>query len=91
MIRPSIEELSLNGKYNRYVLCIAISKGARMVTEEYIEQREMAEKLIANKATDKSIASMLKQDVREEKPVKTAINRFYNGELRIIESTLPSD
>ncbi|MGI6202811.1 MAG: hypothetical protein ACOYID_05330 [Eubacteriales bacterium] len=91
MIRPSVEELTQNGKYNRYVLCIAISKCARMVIDEYVEQRDMAEKLIANKETDKSIASMLRRDVRDDKPVKTAINRLYNGEFRIVDSSLPSD
>lgn len=91
MISPSLEELTQNGKYNRYILCIAISKCARLVTEEYLQQREMAEKLIANKETDKSIASMLKRDIRDEKPVKTAINRLYNGEYRIVDSSLYTD
>ena len=91
MIRPSVEELTQNGKYNRYVLCIAISKCARMVIDEYVEQRDMAEKLIANKETDKSIASMLRRDVRDDKPGKTAINRLYYGEFRIVDSALPSD
>ncbi len=83
MIYPSLEELTQNNKYNRYVLCVATSKCARLVTEEYLEQREIAEKLIANKDTDKSIASLLRRDVRDEKPVKTAINRLYHGEYRI--------
>lgn len=91
MIYPSLEELTQNNKYNRYVLCIAISKCAQMVTDEYLEQREMAEKLIANKETDKSIASMLRRDIRDEKPVKTAINRFYQGEYRIVDSSLQSN
>jgi hypothetical protein len=88
MIYPSLEELTQNNKYNRYVLCVAASKCARMVTEEYLEQREIAEKLIASKETDKSIASMLRRDIRDEKPVKTAINRLYQGEFRIKDSTL---
>ena len=88
MIYPSLEELTQKNKYNRYVLCVAASKCARMVTEEYLEQREIAEKLIASKETDKSIASMLRRDIRDEKPVKTAINRLYQGEYRIKDSSL---
>lgn len=82
MIYPSIEQLT-NGKFNRYALCIATAKCARMVTEEYVSQREAAEKMLANKETDKSIASMIRKDIRDEKAVKNAIRRLYNGEFRI--------
>lgn len=43
MIYPSIEQLT-NGKFNRYALCIATAKCARMVTEEYVSQREAGRK-----------------------------------------------
>ena len=82
MIYPSIEQLT-NGKFNRYALCIATAKCARMVTEEYVSQREAAEKMLANKETDKSIASMIRKDIRDENAVKNAIRRLYNGEFRI--------
>ena len=49
MISPTLEELQENGKYNRYELVIATSKCARIVTDEYVSQREYAERLIANK------------------------------------------
>ena len=88
MIYPSIEELTQNGKYNRYELCIAASKCARMVTEEYVEQREYAEKLLANKETDKSLASLIKREYRDEKAVKTAINRIYQGAYHIVDSSI---
>ena len=88
MIYPSVEELSQNGKYNRYILCIATAKCPRMVTDEYVRQREQAEKLIANKETDKSLASMIKRDIRDEKAVKNAINRLYQGEYRINDATI---
>ena len=88
MIYPSVEELSQSGKYNRYTLCIATAKCARMVTDEYVRQREQAEKLINNKETDKSLASMIKRDIRDEKAVKNAINRLYQGEYRINDSTI---
>ncbi|MBE6657674.1 MAG: DNA-directed RNA polymerase subunit omega [Ruminococcaceae bacterium] len=84
MIYPSIDEIT-KGQYNRYTLCIATAKCARIVTDEYVEQRELAEKMLANKETDKSLASMIKREIRDEKAVKTAIKRLYNGEFVICE------
>lgn len=83
MIYPSISDLSKNGKYNRYTLVIAASKCARVLTDEYVKQREYAEKLIANKATDKSLISMIKREYRDEKAVKSAIKRLHEGEFAI--------
>ncbi|MBQ8746614.1 MAG: hypothetical protein IJZ08_01940 [Clostridia bacterium] len=83
MIYPSISELSKDGKYNRYTLVIATSKCARVLTDEYVKQREYAEKLIANKATDKSLISMIKREYRDEKAVKSAIKRLHEGEFAI--------
>ena len=86
MIYPSIEDLT-KGKYNRYELVIATAKCARIVTDEYIKQRETAEKLIGDKQTDKSLSSMIKREHRDEKAVKNAINRLHNGEFRIVQKT----
>ena len=86
MIYPSVEELSQNGKYNRYILCTATAKCARMVTDEYVRQREQAEKLIANKETDKSLASMIKRDIRDEKAVKNAVAKLYAGEYKVVHT-----
>ncbi len=88
MIYPSIEELSKHGKYNRYTLCIATAKCARMVTDEYVRQREDAEKRIANKETDKSLASLIKRDIRDEKAVKNALTRLSSGEYYIDDSSI---
>ena len=85
MIYPSIDEIT-KGKYNRYTLCIATAKCARIVTDEYVEQRELAEKMLANKETDKSLASMIKKEIRDDKAVKTAIKRLYSGEFAIKEA-----
>lgn len=87
MIYPSISDLSKNGKYNRYTLVIATSKTARVLTDEYVKQREYAEKLIANKETDKSLISMIKREYRDEKAVKSAINRLHDGEFDIVPLT----
>ena len=84
MIYPSIDEIT-KGQYNRYTLCIATAKCARIVTDEYVEQRELAEKMLANEETDKSLASMIKREIRDEKAVKNAIKRLYNGDFVICE------
>ncbi len=84
MIFPSINDLS-KGKYNKYMLVIATAKCARVITDEYVMQREFAEKKIANKETDKSIAALIKKEYRDEKAVKTAVNRLYEGRFEIIE------
>ena len=52
MIEPTIAELT-KGKINRYELVIAIAKCARLVTDEYVSQRERADRMIANRETDK--------------------------------------
>jgi len=86
MIYPPIEELTRD--YNRYVLVIATAKCARTVTDEYVEQRELAERLLANKETDKSIAQMIKREYRDEKAVKTAIKRLYEKEYTIVPESM---
>lgn len=88
MIYPSVDELTQNNKYNRYTLVIAVAKCARMVTDEYVAQREVAERMLANKETDKSLASLIKKDFRDEKAVRIAINRLYHGEYRIVDSSI---
>lgn len=88
MISPTLEELQSHGKYNRYELVIATAKCARIVTDEYVKQREIAEKLIANKETDKSIAALIGSDYRDEKAVRIAINRLYNKDYNIVEESL---
>ncbi|MBQ7499730.1 MAG: DNA-directed RNA polymerase subunit omega [Clostridia bacterium] len=89
MMDPTIEELS-KGKYNRYTLVIATAKCARTVTDEYVKQRENAEKMIANKETDKPISSMIRKEYRDEKAVRTAINRLDSGEYKIIDESISS-
>ncbi len=88
MIYPSVDELTQNNKYNRYTLVIAVAKCARMVTDEYVNQRENAERMLANKETDKSLASLIKKDFRDEKAVRIGINRLYQGEYRIVDSSI---
>ena len=73
--------------YNRYALVVASAKCARIITDEYTKQREVAEKIAASsKDSEKksSIASMIKKEYRDEKAVKTAITGLYNGDFKII-------
>ena len=79
------------GKYNRYVVVTATAKCARLVTDEYCRSRENAERAIASKETDKSIASMINREIRDEKAVKCAIKRLSDGEYKIIDSTVPKE
>ena len=76
MIYPTLEELSQNGKYNRYTVTMAAAKGARMVTEEYCVERERAEQLVMRKETDKPMSALIDKELRDEKAVRTAVHRF---------------
>jgi len=84
MIYPPMQELTQDDKINRYELVIATAKCARKITDENVAQRELAEKALASKEADKSIANLVKKEFRDDKAVRTAINRIYNGEYEII-------
>ena len=86
MIYPSIAELTQDGKINRYTLVVATAKCARIITDEYVKQREYAEKLAMNKDNEKSknIAGLIRKEYRDEKAVKNAIAGLHSGEFRIL-------
>ncbi|MBE6541911.1 MAG: hypothetical protein E7672_05645 [Ruminococcaceae bacterium] len=88
MIYPSIGELTNNNKINRYTLVVATAKCARIITDEYVKQREHAERIALSKDSDKkgNIASLIKKEYRDEKAVKTAISGLYSGEFKLIKS-----
>lgn len=81
--KPSVEELTKDGM-NRYELVIATAKCAHLITDEYVEQRTYAEKLIENKETDKSIGALIDEDLRDEKAVKNAVLRLNAGLYRVV-------
>ncbi len=84
MLHPTANELSKD--LNRYQLAIATAKCARMVTDEYVEQREAAEKsMTGNKETDKAAVTMIDRELKDEKAVKIAIERIYKGQYSIVE------
>lgn len=78
MIKPSIAELT-KGKFNHYELVIGAAKCARRVTDEYVEQRARADRMIANRETEKSLASLIDSEYRDQKAVKIAITRLACG------------
>ena len=86
MIYPTIAELT-KGKFNRYELVIGAAKCARLVTEEYVAQREKAEKMIANRETDKPLASLVNPEYRDQKAVKIGIGRLKDGTLTLVRAS----
>ena len=88
MIRPSMKELTNDFEHSRYALVIATAKCAKIVTDEYVAQRNDAERQIEAKMTDKSIAAIVKKEYCDQKAVKTAVLRLYEGEYRIVEPPL---
>ena len=86
MLHPTFQELSKD-QFNRYQLAIAAAKCARKVTDEYVEQREAAEKSqTGNKETDKPVNTMIDAQLKDEKAVKIAIERIYTGQYSIVEN-----
>lgn len=78
MIEPTIESLT-KGQLNRYELVVGVAKCARIVTDEYVACRTEAEKKLANRETDKPLASMIPSEYRDQKAVKIAIARLHDG------------
>ena len=79
MLYPTIGELT-KGEFNRYELSLATARCARIVTDEYVKQREDAEKSqTGNKETDKPINTMIDRELRDEKAVHVAVNRLRDG------------
>ncbi len=81
--KPSVEQLTQDGT-NRYELVIASAKCARIITDEYVEQRAYAEKLIERKETDKAITDLIDKDIRDEKSVKIAVHKLADGDYKIV-------
>lgn len=83
MLYPTINQLT-GGNFNRYELVIATAKCARMVTDEYVRQREAAEKAVAGvKDGDKNLCNMIDKEYRDEKAVKVAINHIRTGDFTL--------
>lgn len=90
MIYPTITELTKD-EFNRYELSLATAKCARIITNEYVQQRDAAEKEAAdNKEMGRNLIAKINKEYRDEKAVKNAIGRIYRGEYKIVH-TDPSE
>lgn len=90
MIYPTIAELTKD-EFNRYELALATAKCARIITDEYVKQREAAELAsTGNKEADRNLINSINKEYRDEKAVKNAINRIHKGEYVLVRKD-PSD
>ena len=82
MIYPTIEQLT-KGEFNRYELVVGVAKCARIVTDEYVEMRAKAQKMIDNHETDKPLSALIDPDYKDKKAVKIAIADLESGRFRM--------
>ncbi len=74
MNEPSIEKLTADG-LNRYQICIATSKVAREIINEWADEDKGA------MGDDKAV---VKKTVHDDKPVKTAVHAIDSGDWEIL-------
>ena len=84
MLYPTINQLTKD-EFNRYELALATAKCARLITDEYVKQREAAEKsATGNKETDRNLINMINKEYRDDKAVKNAISKIHSGSYKIV-------
>ena len=83
MIYPTIDQLT-GGEFNRYELVVGVAKCARIVTDEYVEMKAKAQKMIENHETDKSIAQLIDPEYKDQKAVKIAIAKLVDGRFKML-------
>ena len=83
MIYPTIDQLT-KGEFNRYELVVGVAKCARIVTDEYVEMRAKAQKMIDNHETDKPLSALIDPDYKDQKAVKIAIADLVSGRFRMV-------
>ena len=83
MIYPTIDQLT-KGKFNRYELVVGVAKCARIVTDEYVNMRQEAQKLIDNHETDKTLAALIDPEYKDKKAVKIAITKLEDGRFKMV-------
>ncbi len=82
MIYPTIDQLT-HGDFNRYELVVGVAKCARIVTDEYVEMRAKAQKMIDNKETEKPLSALIDPEYKDQKAVKIAIAKLENGRFKL--------
>lgn len=83
MIYPTIEQLS-GGNLNRYELVVGVAKCARIVTDEYVEMKNKAQKMIENHETEKPLSALIDPEYKDQKAVKIAITKLVDGRFKLV-------
>ena len=87
MLHPTADELT-HGKFNRYELVIGIAKSARLVTEEYVKQRNDAQRAIdEHRDTGMTLAQMISPEYRDQKADKIAVRRLQDGTYHMVRKS----
>ena len=86
MIYPTVDQLT-KGEFNRYELVIGVAKCARIVTDEYVEMRNKAQKMIDNHETEKPLAALIDPEYKDQKAVKIAIAKLEDGRFQMLHPT----
>ena len=82
MIYPTVDQLT-KGEFNRYELVIGVAKCARIVTDEYVDMRNKAQKMIDNHETEKPLAALIDPEYKDQKAVKIAIAKLEDGRFQM--------
>ncbi len=82
MIYPTIDQLT-KGEFNRYELVVGVAKCARIVTDEYIDMRNKAQRMIENHETEKSLSALIDPEYKDKKAVKIAIAKLEEGRFKL--------
>ena len=83
MIYPTIEQLS-KGEFNRYEIVVGVAKCARIATDEYVEMRGKAQKMIDNHEVDKPLSALIDPEYKDQKAIKIAIAKLMDGRYKMV-------
>ena len=84
MLHPTIQELT-DKDFNRYEISLAAAKCARKITDEYVTQKEAAERAMGtSKDVDRSVINKLNKEYREEKALKNALTMIKSGDYKLV-------
>ena len=83
MLYPTINDLT-KGEFNRYELVVGVAKCAHIVTDEYVEMKAKAQKMVENHETDKTVAALIDPEYKDQKAVKIAIAKLSEGKFKLV-------
>jgi hypothetical protein len=79
MLYPSVQQMT-SKDINRYALVIATAKGARIITDKLVKEREEAEL----RRDNKDAKLQLTPDSVNEKAVSATIEKLCTGEYKVV-------